>query len=62
MERGVSTPFAGLQRMIFLLHLEFLTCASRDEEEGEFIAHFLGDGKKADLQEALTNEGTRRQT
>lgn len=48
--------------MIFLLHLEFLTCASRDEEEGEFIAHFLGDGKKADLQEALTNEGTRKQT
>lgn len=57
MEQGVLTLFAGLQRIIFLLYLEFLTCGSRDEEEGESIAHSCGDGKKIDIQEALTNEG-----
>lgn len=60
MEQGALTLFAGLQRINFLLCLEFLICVSRDEEEGECIAHFRVDYKKVDLQEALKNEGDMR--
>lgn len=60
-EQGVLTLFAGLQRITFLLHLEFLAHASRDEEEGECIAHSCGMVKKIDLEEALINEGTGKQ-
>lgn len=56
-ERGVLTLFAGPQRTIFHLHLAFLTCASRDGEGQCCVACSHGDGKMADLQEALTNEG-----
>lgn len=44
-EQGVLTPFAGLQRIIFLLHLEFCTCASRDEGKGVYCL-FLWDVKR----------------
>lgn len=44
-EQEVLTPFAGLQRIIFLLRLEFCTCAYRDKGKGVYCL-FLWDVKR----------------